>query len=443
MTCQTSLAGWGNTSRSLTTFIECSGAEAKGVLRDAGKLIPRGLGRGYGDCAVLGGGTTLRLRPTSRIVISEGRAMVEGGVSLDELLTECIPLGLFLPVTPGTRFVTVGGAIAADVHGKNHHCDGTFGSHVEEIDLLTPSGDEVSLDPSDDLFWATVGGMGLTGVILRATIRLIKVETSYIRETSRRFKNLEELMLAMESADKTNKYSVAWVDTLSRGKHLGRSVLSLGDHASRSDLPRRYRREPLGYSSSPGISLPGLCHRMQIGARMAKLFNEAWYRKPSSSRRLRIVKLSSFFYPLDRIANWNIFYGRSGFVQHQFVVPDSASHVIVDAVEIMSKHKIPAYLSVLKRFGPANKGMLSFPLAGWTLATDIPATFPELSLVLDQLDEMVAASGGRVYLAKDARLNSALVRRMYPELQEFSAYRRSIDPQLMMDSNLARRLFCD
>jgi decaprenylphospho-beta-D-ribofuranose 2-oxidase len=434
------LTGWGNTAPSLTSVVSCTSDNVSEVVCESSNLISRGLGRSYGDCAYLGGGKTVRLMPKDEIQIVDDLATIDAGVSIDELLRVCVPMGLFVPVTPGTRYVTIGGAIAADVHGKNHHRDGTFGAHVQSIELMMSSGHNVMLYPTDDLFWATVGGMGLTGVILRATVRLTKVETSYIRETSRRFLSLDKLMFEMEDVDRTSKYSVAWVDTIAKGRRLGRSVLSIGDHASLVDLPRSLRKDPLRYGSSDGISLPRQAQHFRLTKGIVRKFNDIWYRKPSSGHSCHFSEIPTFFHPLDRVSNWNIIYGRRGFIQYQFVVPDSGAHLVGRIIELLNAGQFPPYFSVLKRFGEQNPGLLSFPMRGWTLAVDIPAQVPGLGRVLDECDSLINGVGGRVYLAKDSRLHPKMFAEMYPRHGEFTALREKYDPMRKFNSNLSRRL---
>lgn len=439
MTEQAVLAGWGRTCRALTTCREVDVKALVDTLRGDERLIPRGLGRGYGDCAVAGGNLTIRLKQDQEVIFLDDRAVVSAALSLDELLKASVPRGLFVPVTPGTRYVTVGGAIAADVHGKNHHCDGTFSMHVESMNVLDSFGNHLTLSPQDDLFWMFVGGMGLTGVIVQATIRMLRIETSYVREISRRFSNLDQLMSEMEKADSHSKYSVAWVDTAS-ARHLGRSVLSLGDHAQLHELPRRLQGQPLRYSPGDGVVLPQVAGRFRLTTQLVRTFNEVWYRKPSSSRKVHFSTIPSFFHPLDRVSNWNIVYGKRGFLQYQFVVPDRSAHLIGTVLSVLRHGSVPAFLSVLKRFGEQNQGLLSFPLKGWTLAIDIPAGFPNLGRTLDEIDELVVGAGGRVYLAKDSRLDPRHLVAMYPRLNEFKLTRENLGHAVKYQSNLSRRL---
>jgi decaprenylphospho-beta-D-ribofuranose 2-oxidase len=363
-------------------------------------------------------------------------------VSIDALITRLLPIGWFIPVTPGTRSVTVGGAIAADVHGKNHHVEGSFGSHVVSLDLLAADGSVRTLDPvgTPQEFWATVGGMGLTGVVLRARVVMKPVPSAYISVETQRGTELDDLMARQVELEERYPYSVAWIDCLSKGARLGRGVITAGRFAEVDELMPAQVIAPLGYSpsqpvSAPRISPSGMLNRWSVSA-----FNEAWYRKAPASRSGEIQSMSTFFHPLDGVTGWNRLYGRQGFVQYQFVVPESGSDVVRLAVERLSAIGAASFLAVLKRFGPGDAAPLSFPMAGWTLALDIPTGVVGLGEVLDDLDEAVAQAGGRVYLAKDARLRAALVPYMYPRLDEWRGVRDRMDPHHVFRSDQARRL---
>ncbi|MEO7069137.1 MAG: FAD-binding oxidoreductase, partial [Nostocoides sp.] len=440
-----SLAGWGRTAPSVAS-VQAMGtdeqvADAVGSAGPRGVVV-RGLGRSYGDAAQNGGGSVLDLTGRDRILdvdAETGVVVVEAGLSLDRLMRDLLPNGWFVPVTPGTRFVTVGGAIAADVHGKNHHVDGSFGSHVRSIDLLDAQGRIRRLSPSDPLFWATVGGMGLTGVILRATVAMTRVETSSVIVDTLRCRDLDALMAAMGDDDRY-PFSVAWVDCLARGDALGRSVLTRGRFALQSDLTPRRRREPLAFAprslaTVPDLVPPHLLNRLTVAA-----FNEAWFRKAPGERRGEVQGIASFFHPLDGVAHWNRVYGARGFLQYQIVVPDGCEDVIRACVEAFSASGTASFLAVLKRLGEGNAGHLSFPRRGWTLALDLPAGAGGLSPMLDHLDLLVVEAGGRSYLAKDSRMTPETVRAMYPRLSQWQELRHDADPRGVFTSDLARRL---
>ncbi|MDP9295386.1 MAG: decaprenylphosphoryl-beta-D-ribose oxidase, partial [Actinomycetota bacterium] len=282
--------------------------------------------------------------------------------------------------------------------------------------------------------------MGLTGVILEATLRLIPVETAWMNVDTERASDLDDLMARMESGDAGYRYSVAWVDCLATGRHLGRGVLARGDHASADELGRAERRRgALSFRPRSPIPMPPGVPSSLLRAVTAKAFNEVWFRKAPFAERGRLHPLASFFHPLDGVKDWNRLYGPRGFVQYQFAVPLAAEGVVRGVVESLSSAGVPSFLGVLKRFGPG-RGMLSFPIAGWTLALDIPAAVPGLAEVLDGFDRLVAEAGGRIYLAKDARLRSELLPRMYPELSRWREVRDRLDPERTMRSDLARRL---
>lgn len=369
-----------------------------------------------------------------------GLVEVEAGVSLDHMMRVLLPLGLFVPVTPGTRQVTVGGAIAADIHGKNHHVDGSFGNHVIALELLGADGRIRQLSPPSDLFWATIGGMGLTGLVLRATLKMKKVESAYCLVDTHRCTDLDDLLDRMTEGDHRYTYSVAWIDCLARDSSLGRSVLTRGSSATLEQLPHRLRKHPLSFRPkqvmvAPPIFPSGMLNRATVAA-----FNETWYRRAPRQRQGEIQGISAFFHPLDAVSRWNRIYGPRGFLQYQFVVPFGAEDTLRRCLEKLSEAKQASFLAVLKRFGPPNPGHLSFPIPGWTLALDVPIGAGILGQLLDHLDDELLAVGGREYLAKDSRLPASALPHMYPRLQEWRNVRRTADPDGVFTSDLARRL---
>ena len=436
------LGGWGGTPMCLTEIHEMNIGLPDATQVKSRSIIARGLGRGYGDCAINGIGITANCQSLNQFTVADGILDAQAGASIDEVLRVIVPSGYFIPVTPGTKFVTIGGAIAADVHGKNHHKDGSFGNFVVELDLLIADGTTQTISPSINpkLFWATVGGMGLTGVILSAKVQLPAIKTSRIFSTNIVCKNLDVLMNEMIRADEYSKYSVAWVDTLARGKKLGRSILSIGDHAAETDLDKKLRKSPLQYSSKQLISFPKIAFSGVINRVTVRMFNALWFYKAKFTKKRKLVSFDSFFYPLDGVRNWNHVYGKGGFVQYQFSVPDDASDLVGFALDKLSQQRIPSFLSVLKRFGANGDGLISFPSKGWTLAVDIPTGVAGLGELLDELDAKVVDAGGKIYLAKDSRMNPNLVESMYPLLNEFRKVKSEIDPENVFQSNLSRRL---
>jgi decaprenylphospho-beta-D-ribofuranose 2-oxidase len=447
------LTGWGRTSASAGTVVRRRSSDRRGLAELVRSLPPRGaiargLGRSYGDSAQNGGGLAIRLDDelaSGSLSVDSAKATVTaaGGVSIDRLLRASIPDGLFVPVSPGTRFVTVGGAIASDIHGKNHHVDGTFGSHVRSLTLLLADGSTVDLAPDrrPELFWATVGGMGLTGIVVEATIEMLRIETSQMSIDTERADDLDDLLDRMTSGDHRYRYSVAWIDLLARGAALGRSVLTRGEHARLEELAPDQAVRPLAYRPGHLATVPamvpgrGLLNHATIAA-----FNEVWFRAAPHRRVGEIVAIPRYFHPLDAIGSWNRLYGRRGLVQYQVLVPFGAEEALRQTVTRFAERGTPSFLSVLKRFGAANPAPLSFPAPGWTLTLDIPAAVDGLAELLAELDEIVLGAGGRHYLAKDAVATSDAIRRGYPRLAEWQAVRDAVDPHGRWMSDQSRRL---
>lgn len=441
------LTGWGRTAPSAATVwrprTPTETAAALTTIGDRG-AIPRGMGRSYGDPAQNAGGAVLDLTGMDQLWLdgTTGELAAQAGASLDEILRQAVPHGWFIPVTPGTRFVSVGGAIAADVHGKNHHRDGSFGSHVRSLDLLTADGATSTLTPDGPRaadFWTTVAGMGRTGVITRATIDMLPIETSLLRVDTDRFTSLDDLMARMVEADEHYRYTVAWVDSVN-GTGDFRSVLTGGDHAALADLDARQSRDPLAYDPDVRLTAPPWFPARALNRWSVAAFNEVWFRKAPRHRRDELHTIADFFHPLDMVRGWNRVYGSGGFVQYQFAVPDARADVVGVALDRLRTAGAPSFLTVLKRFGPGNPAPLSFPTPGWTLALDIPAGVPGLAATLDALDEVVLGAGGRHYLAKDARMTPATFSAGYPRLADWRERVDTLDPTGRFMSDLFRRL---
>jgi FAD/FMN-containing dehydrogenase len=388
--------------------------------RVRGPVLPYACGRSYGDSCLNDGGVLLDVRGLDRLIafdLERGLLRCEAGVTLADILALTVPHGWFLPVVPGTRWVSVGGAIANDIHGKNHHRTGTFGAHVTRLELLRSSGERVLCAPDDALFQATVGGLGLTGVILWAEIRLARVPGAGIAVERIRFPGLDAFF-ELSAEDQAFEYTVAWVDCLARGRRLGRGIYMRGDHAPiDGPVPSPVRPARL---TVPVDAPAGLLNRLTLG-----LFNEAYYRAQAGTRRRAIVPYAPFFFPLDGVGDWSRLYGPRGFVQYQCVVPDAPGAEPVRTIfERIARSGEPASLAVLKRFGTARSpGLLSFPRAGITLAVDFAVRGPRTWALLDDLDAVVREAGGAVYPAKDARMSPESFRAFFPGLERFTAHR--------------------
>jgi decaprenylphospho-beta-D-ribofuranose 2-oxidase len=442
------LSGWGRTEPTVAELAEPRSAdEVAGLVKgiSGGGVIARGLGRSYNNAAQNAGGlviSTTGMREVLSFDPQSGVVSCEAGVSLEQLMADLLPSGWFVPVSPGTRKVTVGGAIAADVHGKNHHSAGSFTRHVLSFELLTADGAVRAVRPDSDpeLFWATAGGMGLTGIIVRATIQMKHVETSRLIVDTVRTANIDDTMAHLSATDEKYGYTVAWTDCLATRGSLGRSIITSGDFATAGDLRGRDRGRPLTFKPSALVGAPAVFPSGLLNARTVALLNEAYFRRAPRHRSGEIQTIGKFFHPLDGITNWNRVYGPAGFRQYQYVVPFSASEVVVRSLERISALRAPSFVTVLKRFGAGDPGMLSFPMPGWTLALDFPARTPWLSQLCAELDEMVLEAGGRLYLAKDSRIPAGLMPKMYPRLEHFRRVRADVDPSGVFSSDLSRRL---
>lgn len=442
------LSGWGNLPRQRASVYRAHRWRdvAEVVAKADGRgLIARGLGRSYGDAALNEDGAVLLLTRLDRLLAFDADAGVvecEGGVTLATLLEVFVPRGFFLPVTPGTRHVTVGGAIAADVHGKNHHRDGSLATFVLDLRVLVGSGDvlDCSRSRNSDLFWATVGGMGLTGVILSARLRLRAVRTSYMRVNYRRCADLDAVLEQFERSDRGCQYSVAWIDCMARGRALGRTVHMQADHAAPDDLPPAQRTMPLAPGRARQRNVPFHAPGFVLNPVCVRLFNAAYYAR-HPDRDAWLCHYAPFFYPLDALGNWNRIYGRRGFTQYQVAFEPAHSRAgLVALLEAIADSGRASFLAVLKSFGAPSGGLLSFPVNGHTLALDLPNRGSGLAQFIARLNRITLAHGGRVYLAKDAFLDAASFRAMYPAAADFLAVKRRVDPLGRFTSSLGRRI---
>ena len=441
----TELTGWARYPRHETQLVPASAPAAiRTLLAKCSGSIARGNGRSYGDAAI-GERTTLLTRGLDRMRAFDperGLLKVEAGVLLADILTAFVHRGFFPPVVPGTKLVTVGGMIAADVHGKNHHRDGGFGNHLEQLKLVLPSGETIacSRENNADLFAATVGGMGLTGTIIEATFRLKPIETGWMRQRTVVAADLDGAMAALrETADAT--YSVAWIDCVARGASLGRSLIYAAEHATREEIEAlrpgaaAFPPPKAGRLAVP-FDLPAwTLNRWSVGA-----FNEFYFRRGAAQAGDPfLVHWDPYFFPLDGIQGWNRIYGRRGFIQHQCVIPTAAARPTLGAIlDRISRRANPSFLAVLKQLG-GSFGHLSFPLDGYTLALDLPVT-DDVFPLLDEIDRLVVAAGGRLYLAKDSRQSQATFEAGYPGLAKFRDIRRAVGADGCVASRLSARL---
>ncbi|MBY6683592.1 FAD-binding oxidoreductase [Rhodococcus sp. BP-316] len=452
------LTGWARTSPTTAQVLTTSDPEivAAAVLQVAEQneskpshlrrgVIARGLGRSYGDNAQNGGGLVVDMSALNRIHSMDAETHivdVDGGVSLDQLMRAALPFGLWVPVLPGTRQVTIGGAIGCDIHGKNHHSAGSFGNHVRSMELLLADGTVRHITPDGDdapLFWATVGGNGLTGIILRATIEMTPTETAYFIADGDVTASLDEtIAIHSDGSESRYDYSSAWFDAISGPPKLGRAALSRGSLATLDQLPAKLQKDPLRFSAKPLLTFPdvfpnGLANKYTFGP-----IGELWYRK-SGTYRGKVQNLTQFYHPLDMFGEWNRAYGPAGFLQYQFVVPPQAVGEFKKIIHDIQRSGHYSFLNVFKLFGPGNQAPLSFPIEGWNVCVDFPIKEGLGAFVAD-LDRRVLEFGGRLYTAKDSRTSADTFHAMYPRIDEWIAVRRSVDPTGVFASDMARRL---
>lgn len=435
------LSGWGRTTPSRARVLgPLPDGELRALVasRPAGGVLARGAGRSHGDAAQNAGGVVLAPVTVPRIDLDPGApaVRVSASTTFTDLLTRIVPEGLLLPVLPATRHLTVGGAVAADVHGKNQRSDGSLARWIEEIELLDGTGEVRRLTPDGDPegFRATVGGMGLTGIILGATIRLLRIRSAQMLVSSRRLADLDAVLTAMDES--RDRYCVAWIDTTATSRSLGRGVLTVGDHLAEPDPAEE--GGGLAYRPAQARRAPRLpvCPFTTWSARE---FNGLHFRG-AAQEDSGITDLATFFHRLDTLGGWNRALGPRGFVEYQCVVPEGAHGVIARILEAAQQHRCAPFLGSLKRFGPGSGGFLSFPMAGWSVTMDMPAGNRRLRPMLDDLDRHVAAAGGRVYLAGDSRLSASACAAMYPGLGQWRAAATRLDPAGVFRSDLGQRL---
>ena len=395
-----------------------------GVTKKLTSLLPYGNGRSYGDSCLNAGGAILKSRSLDRFIdfdANNGVLICEAGVLLSEILSLVVPQGWFLPVTPGTRFVTVGGAIANDVHGKNHHVSGTFGCHLRRFELLRSDGQRLicSLENHENLFAATIGGLGLTGFITWAELQLRRIRSPWINAETIRYESLDEFLALCDESDQDYEYTVSWVDCAGKGKRLGRGLFTRGNHAPARAKSDQYASKTRTFPFVPPISM--------VNSWTLKAFNTAYYHKQIPRQTQLTQHYEPFFYPLDGLLEWNRMYGPSGFYQYQCVIPtQDGKEVVKELLHEIADSGMGSFLAVLKVCGNINSpGMLSFPLPGLSLALDFPNRGEKSHRLFQRMDTLVSAAGGRLYPAKDGRMPGGLFRSSYPRWHEFSNY---IDP---------------
>ena len=456
-----SLYGWGRTAPSTAQVLSTADVDtiAQAVKQVADEnselpehkrrgIIARGMGRSYGDPAQNGGGLVVDMTPLNRIHSIDpdtGIVDVDAGVTLDQLMKAALPYGLWVPVLPGTRQVTIGGAIGPDIHGKNHHSAGSFGDHVLSMELLVADGRVLHLEPTGktaELFWATVGGMGLTGIILRARIQMTFTETAYFIADTDRTDTLDETIAAHSDGSEVNyTYSSAWFDAISAPPKTGRSTISRGSLATLDQLKEfapKLAKDPLKFNAPQLMTVPDIFPSWTMNKLSLMAIGEAYYLMGSPSRN-DVKNLTQFYQPLDLIGEWNRGYGKAGFLQYQFVVPTDAVEPFKDIIyDIQSSGHYTA-LNVFKLFGEGNQAPLSYPMKGWNVCVDFPIR-PGLNEFLDRLDDQVMQFGGRLYLAKESRTSAEKFHAMYPGMAGWLKTRREIDPTGVFASDMSRRL---
>lgn len=441
------ISGFGKyPSHKCKVMMPASLSEVKDSIDSEG-IIPRGLGRSYGDASLNENGYVSEALLLNKYISFDEQSGVlhcEAGVTFEDILDTFVRRGWFLPVTPGTKYITVGGAIASDVHGKNHHKEGSFSEFLNSFSLMIADGSvvECSRQVNSELFWATIGGMGLTGYILTAEFIMRKIESPFISFKGVRVKNVDKLFDAFEEYDDKFVYSVAWIDIVSRGSNIGRSVLLLGNHSDRNNLSQNNLSKINSFTPKKKKNIPFEFPSFALNKLSVSLFNTSYYLFHPSKEK--IIDYDTFFYPLDSILNWNNIYGKRGLTQYQLCVPEESAsgrgrEAIKKVLKVVTEYGGGSFLSVLKKMG-RHTGMISFPIKGYTLSMDFPIK-KGLDKMIDEMDSIVMEYGGRTYLTKDAFLNEAKFKRMYDgEWQKWMEVKRNVDPNNIFTSNLGRRI---
>lgn len=441
LTQQEILAGWGNYPFSSSYTLHPTEVKEWQQAVQQGNFITRGLGRSYADQATNKNhvvGIATKMNRFLHWEAQQGVLQCEAGVSLEEIITVFAPQGWLPMICPGTKFVTIGGAIANDIHGKAHHVDGSFMNCVLSFTILLANGEIVTASRTEnqDLFMANFGGLGLLGVILTATVQLRKIETTYFRQQSVKVKNLDEMLAALEKYAHYN-YSVAWIDSLAKGDQLGRGVLTVGNAASLAELPPALQQKPLQLHKKSALQVPFFLPGFVLNNFTVRILNKVIGFVQNSPKEF--IHYEKFFFPLDAIHHWNRGYGKRGFIQYQFVIPEAGGEQTLRTImEMIAKSGCTPFLNVFKKMGQG-QGILSFPFAGYTLAIDFPVT-KGLKAFTEKLDKVVLDAGGRLYLGKDAMLEPAMFQQMYPQFTEWLAIKQKYDPENKFTSDIGRRL---
>ena len=432
-------SGWGRTNKSEGKIFEPEEFNLNLCSTEKSGLAV-GLGRSYGDSSINSEGVYFSNSSNKNIEIDKESmvATCESGATIGELERAAIANGLFPPIVPGTEFVTIGGAIASNIHGKSHHSAGSFSSCVIEITLLTSLGNILILNKNKEnkeLFWATLGGMGLTGIILTAKVKLIKIESSFVNVEEKRAQNIDEIFKIISEFDEKYLYTVAWVDL--SGNYAGRGKVSGGNHASYSELPPKIQRNAVQIDYPKNFTLPDIFPSKTINRITVSVFNKIWFSKPLTNG---YVNIRAFMHPLDSVKKWNRIYGKNGFYQFQFSIPFGAEYFMKSILLDLKHLNIASFLGVIKKFGESDASFLGFPSPGWTIAIDIPSNIPGIKEWMLEKNSEIGQIGGKIYLTKDAILDSSNFSLMYSRVDDWKEIKKSIDPSNFWQSNQGRRV---